>query len=433
MLGCVNSLLSRCAYQPAVDDIVELGIAHDRKHVNTTAFPTTDCSKVTNAIFKFAVILLAASCLLGHSAIAQPRKTLVIEFDSDEGRMNTVCEVVREFNGGKDLLVMTPEGRLWPLEAESIVSRTEHELPMVPLTSEEVFEQLKSQLEDGFKLHKTKHYLMIHNTNPAYAKWVGELYENVYRSFYNYWKKRADLEEPRFPLVSVVFNSRNAYLRYGQRDVGDSVKAMIGYYNLNTNRMISYDMTGTDGVFPKGRRGNQIPTSRVIQQILTQPQAERTVATIVHEAVHQISYNSGLQVRLVDNPRWLSEGLAMFCESPDFKRANGWSLGNVNFHRLSGFRNYSRIRSADSLATLIGDDSRSLNGKTAQHAYDESWALTYFLIKTKNKEYAAYLKEIATLRPLDESTPRERIDMFKNYFGDLQTLDKKFMQYMRRF
>jgi hypothetical protein len=66
---------------------------------------------------------------------------------------------------------------------------------------------------------------------------------------------------------------------------------MIGYYNLRTNRVTMYDLTGADGL---ARSGDACPQFTAhINQILSQPAAERTVATIVHEATHQLAYNCG--------------------------------------------------------------------------------------------------------------------------------------------
>jgi hypothetical protein len=330
------------------------------------------------------------------------------------------------------VLLLTPDGRLWTLLSDEIVALEPTDEVMTPMTSEEIYEQFQAQLPPGFLVHKTKHYVMVYNTSAAYVKWVGELFERLYRGFYNYWKSQGvRLDEPRFPLVAVVFSNKASYLQYAEREIGESARAMIGYYNLNTNRMITYDLTGTDGLLPRGVRSARAPSSRLINQILSQPQAERTVATIVHEAVHQIAYNSGLQVRLADNPRWVSEGLAMYFESPDFSSSAGWSMGKVNYYNLRKFAQYLPQRT-ESIATLIGGDERMLEASTAQFAYPESWALTYFLMKTKKREYADYLQELATLPPLGETTPRERIDMFKKHFGeDLQALDRDFIQYIR--
>ena len=62
----------------------------------------------------------------------------------------------------------------------------------------------------------------------------------------------------------------------------------------------------------------------------------RPVSTIVHEATHQIAFNSGLHQRLSDCPKWFSEGVAMYCETPDLKSSEGWAgIGAVNRNRLA--------------------------------------------------------------------------------------------------
>ncbi len=88
---------------------------------------------------------------------------------------------------------------------------------------------------------------------------------------------------------------------------------MIGYYNLQTNRVTMYDLTGVDDLRQNRRRTS---SASHVNQILSQPEAERTVATIVHEATHQLAYNSGLQTRFADNPFWVSEGLRFILRRP---------------------------------------------------------------------------------------------------------------------
>ena len=121
------------------------------------------------------------------------------------------------------------------------------------------------------------------------------------------------MQEPRFPLVAIVFNTKEAYLAYSEREIGETAKALIGYYNMQTNRMVSFDLTGVAGL---AAGNNRFSSTQLISQAFAQPGAERTLATNVHEAVHQLSFNTGLQVRLADNPLWFSEGMAMFFETP---------------------------------------------------------------------------------------------------------------------
>lgn len=382
----------------------------------------------------FLALLAQTNCgLSGESDV----ETVLIEFKSPSGQIAPIGQVPAEVlkrDGDGNLLLLAEDGQLWSLKQEDIVSIAASDEPLQPLSQDEMFARCKEQLPAGFNLHKTKHYVLIYNTSEVYVKWVAELFEHLHRNFYSYWRtKGIRLDEPRFPLVALVFSDKASYLSYAEREIGESAKAMIGYFNLRTNRMVTYDLTGVDGMVPSGTR---IPNERVVRQVLlSQPNAERTVATIVHEAVHQLAYNSGLQVRLADNPLWLSEGIAMFFETPDARSDKGWgSIGKVNPHNLRLFAQYLPNRPADSLLSMLTDDNRMRNAKTATHAYSESWAVTYFLMTTKSKPFAAYLKELAELSPMAEPlSSRERIDQFKKHFGeDLEDLDRDLLNFYRR-
>ncbi len=362
---------------------------------------------------------------------APAAKTLNVEFKHKGGQLTSIGEVIIEAEDG-GILLLTPDGQLWTLQPEDIVSRAPAATPMQALTSEEIYAKVKLQASAGFKVHKTPHFVIIYNTNDVYAQWVGEMYEGLYRKFHNFWKsKKVKLEEPRFPLVAIVFHAKEAYLAYAEREIGETAAALIGYYNMQTNRMISFDMTGIAGLAVNSGRYS---STQMINQAFSQPGAERTLATNVHEAVHQLSFNTGLQVRLADNPLWFSEGMAMFFETPDTSSARGGpTIGRINYHNLLLFANYLPKRPADSLTTLITDDSRFKDPKTASDAYGESWALTYFLLKTKSKQYIAYLESLRALPPLVKSLPRDRIALFKQHFGDdLGKLDADFITSTRK-
>ena len=278
---------------------------------------------------------------------------------------------------------------------------------LVPLDNDQIEQRLLEELKDGFAIYRTQHYVVAYNCNEAYAKQVGALFEQLYRGFFAFWKnQRWDLPEPRFPLVAIVLRNHDAFLKHARAEIGETADSVIGYYHLSTNRMTTFNV----------------------------PNWERNVATIIHEATHQLAYNCGLQTRFADNPMWVSEGLATFFESPDTRNPGRWrSIGRVNQVNLSRWRNYVGSRPAESLATLLADDMRYRNAATASDAYGEGWALTYFLIKTRRSEYVDYLKSLSEGKPLAERTQRERIDMFERAMkATLVEIDKEFVDYMRR-
>ena len=333
---------------------------------------------------------------------------------------------VQAVDGG--VLFQTRDGVLWPVKTEEIVSRRSDEKPFVPLSREELAAQLTAEFS-GFKIHTTRHYPIVYNTSPAYAQWVGGLFERLHGAFNNYWTRSgAVLHEPRFPLVAVVFDSQESYALHARREIGDATASIIGYYSMATNRMTMYDLTGVE----QAAGGRSSPDR--INQILSQPGAERTVATIVHEATHHSAFNSGLQVRFTEMPFWVSEGIAIFFETPDLRSSKGWSgIGSVNFVNNSAFRHYLGTRKPGSLPQLLSDDKRFRDPATSADAYAEAWAFNYFLLRTRKEAYVKYLKALAEQTPLLFLEPPERLKQFQQFFGDnLAGLETEFLQYMRK-
>lgn len=327
------------------------------------------------------------------------------------------------------LLFETRDGTLWTVPPEEQLAVTKDDEAFSPLPPGKLAEQMLKVLPAGFETLQTKHYLICFNTSRAYAQWCGSLFERLYQGFSNYWSNRGfEPREPERLLVAFVFADRTSYGRYARGELGDAVDSIIGYYSLKTNRMTMYDLTGTAG--RPGERGS----AEQINQTLARPEAFKTVATIVHEATHQIAFNCGMQQRYADIPLWLSEGMAVYFESPDLDGGNkGWrTIGKVNVPRLVMFRQYLRTRPKDSLSTLLKEDVRMRNPQSAGHAYAEAWALNYFLINVKAKQYQEYMKVLAAKTPLVWDTPEERLAQFQQTFGDLDVLDKEFVRYMQR-
>ena len=281
--------------------------------------------------------------------------------------------LVEAQDGG--LLLLGRDGVLWQIPPEEQVRHTSDAAPFKPLTRDEMTKRVLAQLPQGFEVHATKHYLIFYDTSSAYAKWCGSLFEELYQAFTNYWTRNGfELTEPEFPLVAVVFADKQSYLKFSQPELGGAGESIIGYFSLTSNRMTMYDLTGLES---QGRGHGRVGMSAQVKQILAQPEALRTVSTIVHEATHQIAFNCGLHTRLSDCPMWFSEGIAVYFETPDLRNAKGWGgIGTtVNRPRLEQFQLYLPTRPANSLETLIRDDKRLTDPNRALDAYAEAWAL----------------------------------------------------------
>lgn len=381
-------------------------------------------------------VLLRALCLstIVLLAAAGPARPVLgmdyVTIDQGNKQVEIAGKVQIEAEDG-GVMLLGRDGVLWPVPKEELVSRRSDDQPFTPLSRDELAAQLLAELPPGFKVHQTKHYVICYNTSQAYATWVGGLFERLLGAFSNFWTRRDfKLHEPEFPLVAIVFDRQSSYAQYSRDELGEGgATNIIGYYSLRTNRVVMYDLTGVEEAGPRNER----TSAARINQILSQPRAERTVATIVHEATHQIAFNSGLQVRYADLPFWVSEGVAIYFETPDLQSTRGWrNIGGVNRVNLFNFRKSLGKRPADSLELLLTDDKRFRDPATMSAAYAEAWALNYFLIRTRPTEYVAYLKTMAAQTPLVPVSAEERLAQFKSAFGDdLNALDTEFIRYMR--
>lgn len=338
--------------------------------------------------------------------------------------------VVTAADGG--ILLRGPDGRLWAITPEQLVARTSDDQPFAPLAREALAQQLLAELPPGFAAHETAHYLVLYNTSRAYAGWCGGLFERLYMAFNNFWMQRGfAMAEPDGPLVAIVFADRAGYEQHARGELGAAVQSVIGYYSLETNRMTMYDLTGLEALRgAEDRRGSAAQINRMLQR----PEAERAVATIVHEATHQIAFNSGLHTRYADIPLWVSEGLAVYFEAPDLKSQRGWrTIGRLNGPRLARFLEYLPVRPADSLESLVRGDARFRDPQQAEAAYAEAWALNYFLLKQAPQAYLDYLAGLARKKPLLYDLPEQRLAEFRAAFGeDLTRLDADFLRFMSK-
>ncbi len=362
-----------------------------------------------------------------------------VDVDQDGASFSVKGEIVVEASDG-GMILRDRQGKLWPLQPEQIKKRHTDDIPFALMEQAELGKEILKELPSGFSIHKTKHYLICYNTSKAYAQWCGGLFERLFRAYNNYWMRRdMSLSPPEMPMVAIICKDKETWHHYAGREVGNAVDSIDGYYNLITNRIATYDLTAnpqTSGRVSKSRNISEI------NRLLSQPQAGQLVATVIHEATHQIAFNCGIQQRLSDIPVWLNEGMAMYFETPDLRSKKGWrGMGEINMNRLVQFRNYLQRRPDDSLYSMIANGNR-MQGRSEDKrfggqqgildAYSEAWALTYFLLTYQQDDFIKYLKFLSEKKPGRAESEEQKIEDFEKFFGYLESLDKKFTQRMQK-
>lgn len=384
--------------------------------------------------------LLAAAVLLAAVPLAGAMETLTFRYrpypDADDVTATATGRVLVKDSAGNRFFESV-DGARRLIAAADVESESSDDTPFAPATADELGERLLADLPAGFRLHQTKHYVVAYDTSREYAEWASSLLEGLQKALVRYWDRAGiELKEPEFPLPIVIHSTAAAYNAAGRAE--GVPQGAVGYYHMTTNRVRMYDITGAQELRAGGGRSG---SRREITRMLSLPAAEPLVATVVHEATHQVCFNTGLMQRYADLPIWLVEGMATYFEAPGAGTSRGWSgIGRVNDRRLQSFRRNLPQWNGASLTSLLATDDRLRDPRHAGEAYADAWALNYYLIKKHGDAYVAYVKELSERGPLDgppadesaADAARRRLKTFTDRFGPPAELEKDFLQVMSK-
>ena len=231
--------------------------------------------------------------------------------------------------------------------------------------------------------------------------------EQLYRSFSRYFATRGWTPvEPRFPLVAVVLPDRAEFLQHAALDKAELLPGTVGYYSGRTNRIVLYQGDGNESA-----GGWQI---------------------VLHEATHQIAFNTGIHNRFAPPPLWLAEGLSTLFEATGVWNTRQ-SLGpqdRIHSSQLRAFQRDAAIRlQRMGLAAFVSSDEPF--SVAPDTAYAMSWALTFFLAETVPKDYVRYVRRVADRPNFAQYPPDQRLADFRRVFGDkLEVLQARLVRYM---
>ncbi|MBX3421229.1 MAG: DUF1570 domain-containing protein [Pirellulaceae bacterium] len=294
---------------------------------------------------------------------AQPPRNLQV--DSAKGRF-----VGLPIHWGRhDAALLQTSGRIELFEQAEI---DQHQLlgeVFQPQSSQQAKLALQAELGPSFETLVAGPYVIGAPQNQA-RRWETR-FRSLLAGYQRFFEVRGwPLRAPDFPLVVIVLPTRQEFVRWGSQEVGGRVinDNLVGMYVPRTNRCLLYNIS----------IGNS-PTNW-----------EVTEATIVHEAIHQLAYNTGLHERLFAHPLWFVEGLATLFEVPAVYEV---SLGQPSPKDRVHPEKYSHIKhllhDTDALAagleSLIASDQ--MFQSDPQIAYALSWALNYYLIERLPQKY----------------------------------------------
>ncbi len=308
----------------------------------------------------------------------------------------------------RQVVLLARDGQLWQFAPEEATDYRKTADAFRGYSASQLRTALLRELGGEYGVTGTTHYLVAHPSGSR-EPWA-ERFEEFYRRFVHYFSVRGfSLAEPPFPLVAIVCRNRAEFARHARRDGPPASEELLGFYSVKSNRVVLYD-AGEDGGGPGFR--------------------EQNLATVIHEATHQMAFNTGVHRPTAEPPVWVAEGLATVLEGVvgGDAGASGPRQSRVNQGRLRDFRKHVGPGLATMLAEMVADDRGFRTSPRA--AYAAAWALTFYLCETQPSRYWQYLARTAARSPLERYPAAQRMADFAASFGtDWKMLEAR----LRRF
>jgi hypothetical protein len=334
------------------------------------------------------------------------------------------------------------DGRLIqvPLNTVTDFRMVEPEFKGRPLM--EVKKALSAELGSSFEVAIRGMYVVA--APRGKADHFASLFDQTAREFLQYLRiRKFKVTDPDLPLIAVVYPTREQFVAQCAKDSVNAGRTIRGYYDQRSNRVSLYDDPLEEALAAAAaklepRHGIASPreTKSVAKQVEANSKATDSTTmsreTAMHEAIHQLAFNSGLHSRLGNNPIWVVEGLAMQFERGRDGYVKTKTSQRVSVPRLENFETYrKKNRQGGALAQMIASDegfkSRPLDN------YGEAWLFTNYLIETRAQKFGWYLQTLAARNPLDAYPEEERLRDFQANFGDdLAWLEVEYLRYAEK-
>ena len=311
----------------------------------------------------------------------------------------------------REVRLLGRDGWLWSFDPRKVTRFTQTAKQFEPYSPSKIRAMLLRELGSEFEVTGSSHYMIAHRKGER-DKWA-DRFEGLYRSFVRYFSVRGfKLKKPPFPLIGIVCRNQEEFVRLTAQRGMSMGRGTLGCYSMKSNRITLFDW------------GDNGSTSRNWQT---------TDSTVIHEATHQVAFNTGINNRYCPPPLWLAEGLATLFEAPGLYDSDNYRTreDRINRVRFRDFKKIPRMKQGELPAALVASDS--LFRAQPDAAYAEAWAMTFYLIETRSNKFAEYIKKTVNHRPFKKYTKKQRVDDFTSVFGkDWRMFDAHFMRYMSR-
>ena len=286
---------------------------------------------------------------------------------------------------------------------------------------------LRRELGAGFYIHKTPNYMIVYNCTSEYAEQAGELLERTRKVFVSYFRNKGGFRfvSPRQPLIAIIYHTRDQFAEAIRAEI-PGMSWNSGLYSHHTNRIYMYERDSSVRA-PLGQGAGARTTSSAAGST----PGTKYIDVVIHEGIHQLAYNTGFHKRYAFNPVWFVEGMAMYFQYQMRPSAEEQSTAtSLDHYRMRLFGNEFAQLEKGFLADLVVNDEPFRDRARSAKAYARAWALTYYLMRSKTRSYASYVR-LLNNRPQRPYPADERLADFRKAFGKSPDgLEMDFRRYM---
>ncbi|MDX9911566.1 MAG: DUF1570 domain-containing protein [Phycisphaerales bacterium] len=283
---------------------------------------------------------------------------------------------------------------------------------------------LRGLLGPQFREVRTEHFLLLSNAPNDWTIRRGQLLERARHQFFRSLDRLGIPPVPhRHRLFAILFSSQEEYASFARRTHGPSSTWVAAYYDGSLNAIVMFDDHDAPwNQTTTNERSSDARSSRASRPTpLARSVASAADTTTLHEAAHLLAFNCGVQVRGVDYPLWVSEGLATTFETdrPDLPFGPGRSASPRR-----GAIDANELDALAPLVEVIPARAAPEDPHKAAAFYARSWALFDTLAARRPRDLAAYLESLRNA-PRGPIAPDAQRALFEARFGPVEDVAKE--------
>ncbi|MHC4129772.1 MAG: DUF1570 domain-containing protein [Planctomycetota bacterium] len=294
----------------------------------------------------------------------------------------------------------------------------------------DIYRRTRKLLPVRFREYETRRFVVISDGKPSWTRQQAQLLERTYHQYQRYTRRiRIEPRPLRYKLVCVLFQEYDDYRQFARAHDEVSADWISGYYSPKHDRIVFYNIeTNPEYAWTRPAEGPRSERA-IARGRLSEEFEAAAAATTIHEAIHQLAFHTRLQSAQIQNPLWISEGLATAFETDRPKEPFGpdreYAVRREQFDQLLAEGDLIPLRELVTYTEMPNNQD-----ETIAAVYHQSYALVTWMSRFRSNELRNYLENLRN-EPSGRPLPKRHLQIFERSFGDVDRLERAWHRYER--